>query len=64
MTFLLDQDVPDPIARVIQQAGHQALHLREQIPTDSPDDAVLSFANSRQALLITCNRDDFLTPGL
>ena len=63
MTFLLDQDVPDPIARVTQQAGHQAFRLREQIPADSPDDAVLSFAHSRQALLVTCDRDDFLNAG-
>ena len=61
MTFLLDQDVPDAVARVIQQAGHTALRLRELLPTDSPDDAVLAFAHDREAILVTCNRDDFLT---
>jgi predicted nuclease of predicted toxin-antitoxin system len=60
MIFLLDQDVPDPIGRVIQQAGHEAQRLRDLLPINSPDDAVLAFAHSRGALLVTCNRDDFL----
>ncbi len=61
MIFLLDQDVPDPIARVIQQAGHEAQRLRELLPIESPDSAVLALAHSRNALLVTCNRDDFLS---
>ena len=61
MTFLLDQDVPDSIARVVQQAGHEVHRLREMLPVDSPDEAVLAFAHSREALLLTCNRDDFLS---
>jgi hypothetical protein len=58
---LLDQDVPDAIARIIQKAGHTALRLRELLPTDSPDAARLSFVHSREALLVTCHRDDLLT---
>jgi predicted nuclease of predicted toxin-antitoxin system len=61
MTFLLDQDVPDAIARVVQQAGHESLRLREALPVESADDAVLAFAQSRAAVLVTCNRDDFLS---
>ena len=61
MTFLLDQDVPDAIARVIQQAGHEVHRLREMLPVDSTDEAVLAFAHSRGAVLVTCNRDDFLS---
>jgi predicted nuclease of predicted toxin-antitoxin system len=61
MIFPLDQDVPDSIARVVQQAGHEVHRLREMLPGDSPDEAVLAFAHSRGALLVTCNRDDFLS---
>ncbi len=61
MIFLLDQDVPDPIARVVQQAGHEVHRLREMLPVDASDDVVLAFSQSRGALLVTCNRDDFLT---
>ena len=60
MTFLLDQDVPEPIARIIQQAGHKLWRLREVLPSDSPDDAGLAAAEARQAILVTCNRNDFL----
>jgi predicted nuclease of predicted toxin-antitoxin system len=60
MIFLLDHDVPEPIARVIQQAGHEARRLRESLPADAPDGEVLALARSKGAVLVTCNRDDFL----
>ncbi len=61
MIFLLDQDVPDAIARIIQEAGHEASRLREHLPIESTDDDVLTSARTRGAILVTCNRDDFLT---
>jgi predicted nuclease of predicted toxin-antitoxin system len=60
MTFLLDNDVPDAIARVIQQAGHEARRLRELVPANTGDAAILAFAHARRALVVTCNRDHFL----
>jgi predicted nuclease of predicted toxin-antitoxin system len=60
MTFFLDQDVPDAIARVVEQSGHRAIRLREVLPMDSPDLTVLEAARKLEAVLITCNRDDFL----
>jgi predicted nuclease of predicted toxin-antitoxin system len=61
VTFLLDQDVPDAVGRVAAQEGHTVTRLREVLPPDAADSTVLSFAYSRQAVLVTCNRDDFLT---
>ena len=60
MTFLLDQDVPDAIGRVATQEGHTVTRLREVLPPEADDSTVLSFAHSRQAVLVTCNRDHFL----
>lgn len=60
MTFLLDHDVPDAVARVLQQAGHQACRLRELAGADITDAVVLELAREREMLLVTCNRDDFL----
>jgi hypothetical protein len=37
MTFFLDQDVPDAIARVVEQSGHRAIRLRESIPSILPE---------------------------
>lgn len=61
MTFLLDNDVPDAIARVIQQSGHEAHRLRDLLPANTEDAAILAFAYARRAVLVTCNRDHFLT---
>ena len=60
MTFLLDHDVPDSIARVITQAGHASQRLRELLRPDSDDRSVLALAHSRQAIVVTCNRSHFL----
>lgn len=40
--------------------GHEVLKLRELLPTAARDEQVLRLAAERDALLVTCNRDDFL----
>jgi predicted nuclease of predicted toxin-antitoxin system len=58
--FLLDQDVPDRIADVLQASGHEAVRLRKVLARDASDSEVLRHAYASHAVLITCNRDDFL----
>jgi predicted nuclease of predicted toxin-antitoxin system len=58
--FLLDHDVPDALSYLLRELGHDVSLLRKVIPTDAPDPAVLQFANDNQAVLVTCNRDDFI----
>ena len=60
MQFLLDNDVPDAIARVLVEAGHGVLLLRDAMPIDSSDEAVFDYAVAKGLLLITCNRDHFM----
>lgn len=60
MNFLLDQDVPERIGDVLRQEGHSIICLREVLPMDSEDSAVLKYASEHEIVLITCNRDDFL----
>ena len=60
MNFLLDHDVPDPLARVLVQAGHQVVLVRTVMPPDTTDDRVFEYAMKRRLVLLTCNRDDFL----
>ena len=60
MKFLLDHDVPDDLSYLLKQLGHDVTLLREALPGDSSDEAVLRFAYERGYLLLTCNRDDFL----
>ena len=60
MRFLLDHDVPERIADVLLQAGHSTQKLREVLPMETADAAVLEFARREERILVTCNRDDFL----
>lgn len=61
MIFLFDQDVPDDCAYSLVALGHRVVRLREVLPTNAPDDDVFQFANTNGWILITCNRDDFLS---
>ena len=61
MKFLLDHDVPDDIAFLLGALGHQVWRLRSLLPITTPDDEVLRRVGERDCLLITCNRDDFIT---
>lgn len=60
MKFLLDHDVPDDLSYLLEQLGHDVTFLRNALPGDSSDEAVLQFAHERGCVLLTCNRDDFL----
>jgi extradiol dioxygenase family protein len=44
----------------LKALGHQIVLLREVLPTDVEDAAVLRYAVEHRFVLITCNRDDFL----
>jgi predicted nuclease of predicted toxin-antitoxin system len=59
--FLFDHDVPDDLAFCLEALGNEVVKLRQLRPTTIADDEVLRLATEQQCLLITCNRDDFLT---
>ena len=44
MRFLLDNDMPDVVARVLVEAGHEVMLLRNVLPKKSVDSAVLDYA--------------------
>jgi len=58
--FLLDHDVPDDLSYLLKQLGHSVTLLRDALPGDSTDEAVLQSAHEGGCVLLTCNRDDFL----
>ena len=61
MTFLFDHDVPENCAYALEALGHRVVRLREVLPTDAVDNEVFQWANANGWILITCNRDDFLS---
>lgn len=60
MKFLLDHDVPEDLTYLLQELGHEVLRLRDVLPEEASDAAVLQFAHEHGYLLVTCNRDDFI----
>jgi len=60
--FLFDHDVPDDMAFGLTALGHEVFKLRELIdPQKTTDEEVLRLAAENNYVLITCNRDDFLS---
>lgn len=61
MTFLFDDDVPDDLSYLLEHVGHRVMFLRQVLPRGTPDAAVLDYAVQHGLVLVTCNRDDFVT---
>jgi len=61
MTFFFDQDVPDDVGYGLVVLQHQVIRLREVLSPAASDEDVLQYARSKSWVLITCNRDDFLS---
>jgi predicted nuclease of predicted toxin-antitoxin system len=61
MTFFFDHDVPEDAAFALEAMGHQVVRLRQVLPTTTKDDEVFRYANANDYLLVTCNRDDYLS---
>ena len=61
MIFFFDHDVPEDAAFALEAMGHQVIRLRQVLPTTTKDDEVFRFANANDYILVTCNRDDFLS---
>jgi predicted nuclease of predicted toxin-antitoxin system len=60
MRFLLDHDVPDDVRFLLNEIGHDVRLVRAVLSPEATDPQVLEHAGDCGALLITCNRDDFL----
>lgn len=60
MRFILDQDVPAEIGRVLAHAGHEVVCVRDVLAASAADDEVFEYAVEHGLILATCNRDDFI----
>jgi len=57
LRFFADQCVPNLVIEALRDAGHQVLRLREHIPPDSPDPAVIAAAQEHDAVLVSLDTD-------
>jgi predicted nuclease of predicted toxin-antitoxin system len=60
VTFFLDQDVPDDLARWLRHRGHVVTCLRDVLPVTTSDAEALAWASAQDSILVSCNRRDFL----
>ena len=57
LRLFIDHCVPFSVARALETAGHEALLLRDHLPTDAPDSDVIAEAQQLDAVLVTLNGD-------
>ncbi len=57
LRFFADHCVPTSVIRMLRDAGHEVLVLREHIPPDSDDTAVMAKAQELDAVLVSLNGD-------
>jgi predicted nuclease of predicted toxin-antitoxin system len=61
MNFFLDHDVPDEVEQLLRYWQHEAQRLRDVLPVTSSDAAIFGFAQQQQRIIISCNRNHFVT---
>lgn len=57
MRLLLDQNVPDSVATVFRDHGHDVILLRDILPTDTVDPVVATVSEIEQAVLVSSDGD-------
>ncbi len=60
MRFLLDEDVAIEVSRCLYQAGHEVALVAEALGIRTDDVDIWRHAARTDAIVITCNRQDFL----
>jgi predicted nuclease of predicted toxin-antitoxin system len=59
--FLLDHDVPAEIAHLLRYQKHNVTVLRAALPVTATDETVFDYACSHGQIVVSCNRNHFLT---
>jgi hypothetical protein len=55
--FFIDHCVPDSVGRILRDAGHEVILLRERIAPDSPDPLVAAVSEMNGAVLVSLDSD-------
>jgi len=57
LKFFADHCVPSAVLRALSGAGHEVFILKNHIPRDSPDEAVIAEAQALNSILVSLNGD-------
>ena len=60
MRFFLDHDVPRHLADVLRRHGHEVELVSDVMSPEADDEKVFAYAVKKRAIMLTCNRNDFL----
>jgi predicted nuclease of predicted toxin-antitoxin system len=58
--FFLDHDVPRHLADVLRRHGHEVEVVPDVMSPEADDEEVFVYAVEKKAIMLTCNRNDFL----
>ncbi len=57
MRFLIDNALPPKLAKLLREAGHDAVHLRELNRQHSDDGWILEFAHREDRIIVSADSD-------
>ena len=57
LRFFIDHCVPNSVIRALRDAGYEVFILKEHIPKNSEDSAVITKAQELEAILVSLNGD-------
>lgn len=57
LRFFADHCIPTSVIRVLRDAGHEVMLLRDWLPKNSPDPIVIGKAQELPAILVSLNGD-------
>jgi predicted nuclease of predicted toxin-antitoxin system len=57
LRFFADHCVPNSVVQTLRGAGHKVVVLREHVPPDSDDEAVIAKAQALNCILVSLNGD-------
>jgi predicted nuclease of predicted toxin-antitoxin system len=57
MYFMLDENVPQDVADVLNEQGHKAEFIRDYVPAGSPDPVVATVSQELDAILVSFDGD-------
>jgi predicted nuclease of predicted toxin-antitoxin system len=57
MRFFADRNLPESVAKALEQAGYEVERFREGTPTDAPGTLVAAMSEADGAILVTMDAD-------
>lgn len=57
LRFLIDENVPDSVARYLQRRGHSVYRAKRHLPEGTPDPLVATAAMEADRILVTWDKD-------